>query len=88
MECTKLKNWNVYQKKEKYYQGWTWTMDTQVTNIPCMLAFLTKFIFKRGASYWINGNNLLPEKNSYNTQCQYDPIIQNFMWGNSPELKS
>ena len=42
---------------------------------------------KKIASYWRNGNTPLPEQRKYNTQCWYDPNIQNFIEGSSSELE-
>ena len=43
-------------------------MDSQVTDIPYMLALLANFILKRGVSYFIHGNTPLHEHINYNTQ--------------------
>ena len=57
-------------------------------NIYPLYAILSGQVFLKGASYWIHGSNPLPYNMKYNTQFWDDPNIQNFIWGESSELKS
>ena len=40
MECERLENGMFFGIGEKNYPGWTWTVDTRVTDTPFMLEFL------------------------------------------------
>ena len=65
MECARLKT-GMFFGTGKKTPSWTWMVATQVTDTPFMSAFMANL--KKGALYWIHGNNTTPEQMNYNTQ--------------------
>ena len=66
MDFAMLKNWHVCCNSRKNYQGCILMVDTRVTYIPFMLAFL--YNFKRVYLYWFHFNTPLPENIRYDIQ--------------------
>ena len=62
-------------------------VDTRVTDIPFMLAFLVN-LKRGGGSYWIHGYTNFRGNIYYKNKIYYDPTIQYFILGKSSGLNS